>query len=948
MAPMALLELTDAHRRRSLRRRRRARPGVVAAAQRARRSTCIDGATASRTARSAGGGRGIAWRCAANIAGRAVRRASTAPIAARSLEVNRTCRPYHLGWILEAWAGRERPRRDRTRCLTPPSTTGHRATGARRTVELFGLRVDALTMDETVEAVRDDGRRRASPTSTWWSTRPRSSTSSATTPAPPRDRSAVISSMPTAWRSSGPAGSSGSRCPSGSPASTSSNGWSAPPRDDGRSVYFLGADRRGRAGSRAVFAARGIPACASPATTTATGTTTRAIIASDPGRGSRLPVPRHPEPAQGVLAQRAPPALGVPFVMGVGGSFDVVAGRGRPGAGLESAHRFRVGVAARSGAAADVAAIPLHEHRVHRASRSASVGGHADEARRDRGRPAELREGRAPAAGASRAAGVDAVLVHTGQHYDWAMSRVAVRRPRHPRPDVNLGVGSATHAAQTARVMTAFDDVARRQRRRPGRRRRRRQLDARAARWSPPSAASRSPTSKPGCAPSTGRCPRRSTGSSSTPSRTWLFTPSADADDNLLAEGVDPSRIHLVGNIMVDSLLSSLPTRALHRHVDASSASPAATAWSRCTARPWSTTPMRLGGGAGRARRRSRRSCRCVFPVHPRTRSASTTSGSQRPTAGDPVRRAASATSTSCSLEADASLVLTDSGGIQEETTVLGVPCLTLRENTERPITITRARTTSSGSIPTPIPSGGGGHARNQPVASARPPLWDGHTAERIAAVLAEGTPRGRVDAYRGAPRPSARGRSMRRQRRSSSSSRRRRPFRASATALHLGLLAIASLFYRVPPSRRGAAGALPRPRARAQRREGDRRHPRRAVCADLSARDRYWSIADRCTDATARISRAAGALVLGTRGRRGAGTSRGAAGRRRVRDRTAEWDAIVMIDADSIIEPGFFDACETALAGGRRGVAGAERSRSIGHKPARPGDAAPRSRCRA
>ena len=129
-----------------------------------------------------------------------------------------------------------------------------------------------------------------------------------------------------------------------------------------------------------------------------------------------------------------------------------------------------------------------------------------------------------------------------------------------------------------------------------------------------------------------------------------------------------------------------------------------------------------------------------VFPVHPRTQANIEAFGLR----DDRVR-------TSCSssrvgyleflhLEADASLVLTDSGGIQEETTVLGVPCLTVRENTERPITVTQGTNHLVGSDPDTICRVAAEVMAQRPVRRC-PPLWDGHSAERIAAVLAEGTP---------------------------------------------------------------------------------------------------------------------------------------------------------------------------------------------------------------
>src|SRR6476659_6722660 len=163
----------------------------------------------------------------------------------------------------------------------------------------------------------------------------------------------------------------------------------------------------------------------------------------------------------------------------------------------------------------------------------------------------------APLLRALRAEHVDTVLVHTGQHYDWAMSESLFVDLEIPPPDVNLDVGSASHAAQTARVMLAFDEY----------------LDANAidqvvtvgdvnstlacalvaAKRGVPVA-----HVEAGLRSFDRTMPEEVNRIVVDSISSYLFTPSADADENLLAEGADPSRIHLVGNIMVDSLLASL------------------------------------------------------------------------------------------------------------------------------------------------------------------------------------------------------------------------------------------------------------------------------------------------------------------------------------------------------------------------------------------------------
>jgi len=218
---------------------------------------------------------------------------------------------------------------------------------------------------------------------------------------------------------------------------------------------------------------------------------------------------------------------------------------------------------------------------------------------------------------------------------------------------------------------------------------------------------------------------------------TWLFTPSPDADENLLAEGVHQSRIHLVGNIMVDSLLDSL-SRAeklpvldrlgiqgefglvtLHRPALVDDAD-------------------RMAEVLG-ALRDIARTLPLVFPVHPRTRAR--IGGAAGSDAGglrfiDPLGYLEF-----LHVESKAALVLTDSGGVQEETTVLGVRCLTLRENTERPITITNGTNELVGLDPDRIRAAAE-RALGRPASAQRPPLWDGCTAGRIATILDAGTPR--------------------------------------------------------------------------------------------------------------------------------------------------------------------------------------------------------------
>jgi UDP-N-acetylglucosamine 2-epimerase (non-hydrolysing) len=342
----------------------------------------------------------------------------------------------------------------------------------------------------------------------------------------------------------------------------------------------------------------------------------------------------------------------------------------------------------------------------------------------------------APLLRALEASGSQALLVHTGQHYDATMSDALFRDLDIPAPDVNLGVGSGTHAVQTASVMTTFES------------------------WLEANPADHVVTV--GDVNSTLACtlvaakrglpvahveaglrsfdrtmPEEINRLVVDALATWLFTPSMDANDNLLAEGVDPTRIHLVGNIMVDSLLASLEkarSSPIRRSLDIEGRFGLVTLH-----RPALVDSPDALAGVVSALDDIASELPLVFPAHPRTRKRMEENGiavdPQRVLLIDPLGYL-----DFLLLEAEASLVLTDSGGIQEETTILGVPCLTLRENTERPITITHGTNTLVGLDPDAIRRAAERVLRGNARPSA-PPLWDGRTSERIASILLLGTP---------------------------------------------------------------------------------------------------------------------------------------------------------------------------------------------------------------
>jgi UDP-N-acetylglucosamine 2-epimerase (non-hydrolysing) len=325
--------------------------------------------------------------------------------------------------------------------------------------------------------------------------------------------------------------------------------------------------------------------------------------------------------------------------------------------------------------------------------------------------------------------GADAPLVHTGQHYDASMSDVFFDELRIRRPDFHLGVGSGTHAEQTARVMTSFEQLVRESR---------------------PSLvvvvgdvnstmACAVVAAKAGCLVAHVEAGLRS--------RDWtmpeevnrvvtdrvsdiLLAPSQDAVDNLRAEGRRPDSISLVGNVMVDTLLANVARAREGDVLERLGLVPGG--YGLVTLhRPANVDEPDIFNGIVNALTELSRDLPLVFPVHPRTKAkVAERTTSDRLILTDPMGYL-----DFLALEASARLVLTDSGGVQEETTVLGVPCLTLRDNTERPITITHGTNRVVGRDPARIAS----EARavlEHPPRPQRPELWDGQAGERIAEVL--------------------------------------------------------------------------------------------------------------------------------------------------------------------------------------------------------------------
>ncbi|BCX82154.1 UDP-N-acetylglucosamine 2-epimerase (non-hydrolysing) [Methylomarinovum caldicuralii] len=328
-------------------------------------------------------------------------------------------------------------------------------------------------------------------------------------------------------------------------------------------------------------------------------------------------------------------------------------------------------------------------------------------------------------------------LVHTGQHYDAAMKDAFFTQLGIPEPDVDLGVGSGSHAWQTAQIMQRFEPV----------------LDE-AAPEAVLVVGDVNSTIACGLVAAKKQIPliHVEAGLRSR-DRTMpeeinrvltdqisdlLFTTERSARDNLTAEGIDPSRIHFVGNVMIDALRAQLErampaAQTLQRHGRALPPQYGVVTLHRPANVDDPDVLARLLNVLAEIGRR----LPLVFPCHPRTLQKIEAFGLQDMVEGPAITLLPPLGYLEMlGLVKDARLVLTDSGGLQEETTALGIPCITLRDNTERPITVTEGTNTLAGRDPERIRrcadevlAGGGKRGRV-------PELWDGRAAERIVTIL--------------------------------------------------------------------------------------------------------------------------------------------------------------------------------------------------------------------
>jgi len=340
--------------------------------------------------------------------------------------------------------------------------------------------------------------------------------------------------------------------------------------------------------------------------------------------------------------------------------------------------------------------------------------------------------------------GLSACLLHTGQHYDAAMKKSFFDQLQIPEPDIDLGVGSGSHAIQTAEIMKRFEPV----------------LD----------------DVKPkailvvGDVNSTIACALVAvkknvpvihveaglrSGDRAMPEEInrvltdqisdLLFTTEKTAEPNLTNEGVDAERIHFAGNVMIDTLLFNL-NRAVSAEQTIEALCPSKNATSPDLSKGYGLVTLHRPSNVDdpvvlerllKVLGQVSKELPLIFPVHPRTKNKLAEAGLEPLLANanfyclPPLGYLEM-----LGVMKDAKLVLTDSGGIQEETTALGVPCITLRENTERPITAEEGTNTIVGSDPEKILACVTNTLKTGGKSGMVPELWDGKAAERIAETI--------------------------------------------------------------------------------------------------------------------------------------------------------------------------------------------------------------------
>jgi UDP-N-acetylglucosamine 2-epimerase (non-hydrolysing) len=340
---------------------------------------------------------------------------------------------------------------------------------------------------------------------------------------------------------------------------------------------------------------------------------------------------------------------------------------------------------------------------------------------------------------------IEPILVHTGQHYDEKLSDIFFRQMGIPAPHVNLEVGSGSHASQTAEILKRIEPVL---------------LERKpdlvlvvgdvnstiAVSLAAVKLGIRVAHVEAGLRSFDRSMPEEINRILTDALADYLFVTEEDAIQHLLKEGRPREAIHFVGNVMIDSLRHFLPV-AQQSGIGDELGLKNGTGWRRFAVltlhRPSNVDSMEKLSQLLGAIDAVAAEMPVIFPVHPRTQQHLTQGGIQH----HPQLRLIPPVGylDFLCLLSKSTLVLTDSGGIQEETTALGVPCLTLRENTERPITISQGTNTLVGTDPAKIVAAAREALTGKGKAGRIPPLWDGRAAERIVEILLKVVPRGKA-----------------------------------------------------------------------------------------------------------------------------------------------------------------------------------------------------------
>lgn len=333
---------------------------------------------------------------------------------------------------------------------------------------------------------------------------------------------------------------------------------------------------------------------------------------------------------------------------------------------------------------------------------------------------------------------MDYKIIHTGQHYDREMNDVFFEELGIPAPDVFMGAGGGSHAEQTAKIMVAFEELC--QAERP---------DCVLVVGDVNSTLACSIVAKKLCIPVAHVEAGLRSGDMSMPEEInrlvtdaisdWFFVTEPSGRDNLLREGKPADVVHFVGHVMVDNVLYQAGKL---ESVDSAGFETASfKASNRCYGVVTLHRPSNVDDEATMRRIADAlitvsAQLPLIFPVHPRTRGNLEKFGIDL--GGNVTLVGPRAYMEFLNLWKDAAVVLTDSGGLQEETTALGVPCITIRENTERPVTVDEGTNVLVGTDPVRIVAEARKILKGEGKAGRRPALWDGRAAERIVALLAK------------------------------------------------------------------------------------------------------------------------------------------------------------------------------------------------------------------